>query len=84
MGLVVLQHVGCSWSRGQTHVPCIGRQILNHWSTRKIPMFGQLNEWILGEVLLSMRRQSVKGANNYINDIYTAHFPLYGGQHLMS
>ena len=47
-------------------------------------MFGQLNEWILGEVLLSMRRQSVKGANNQINDIYTAHFPLYGGQHLRS
>ena len=24
-------------TRDQTHVPCIGRQILNHWSTREVP-----------------------------------------------
>ena len=29
MGLVALWHVGSSWTRAQTHVPCIGRQILN-------------------------------------------------------
>ena len=23
-------------TRDQTHVPCIGRQILNHWTTREI------------------------------------------------
>ena len=28
--LVVTQHVGSSWTRDQTHVLCIGRQILNH------------------------------------------------------
>ena len=32
-GLVIPQHMGFSWSRDQTCVPCIGRQILNHWST---------------------------------------------------
>ena len=26
-----------SWTRDQTHVPCIGRWILNHWTTREIP-----------------------------------------------
>ena len=28
MGLVALWHVGSSWTRARTHVPCIGRQIL--------------------------------------------------------
>ena len=32
-GLVALWHD--SWTRDQTHVPCIGRQIPNHWTTRK-------------------------------------------------
>ena len=28
-------HVGSSWPRDRTHVPCIGSQILNHWTTRE-------------------------------------------------
>ena len=28
--------MGSSWIRGQTHVPCFGRQILNHWTTREV------------------------------------------------
>ena len=36
MGLVALQHVGSSWTRAQTHAPCIGRQILNHGATREV------------------------------------------------
>ena len=38
MGLVAPQHVGSSQTRDQTHVPCIGRQILNHCTTREIPL----------------------------------------------
>ena len=30
MGLVALQHVGSSWTRARTCVPCIGRQIPRH------------------------------------------------------
>ena len=33
MGLVAGWHVESSWTRGRTHVPCIGRRILNHWTT---------------------------------------------------
>ena len=29
--------MGSSWTRDQTQVPCIGRQILNHWTTREAP-----------------------------------------------
>ena len=25
-----------SWTRDQTHVPCIGRHICNHWTTRQV------------------------------------------------
>ena len=35
-GFVVLQHVGSSQTRDQTGVPSIGRQILNHWTTREV------------------------------------------------
>ena len=28
------QHVGSSWTRDQTRVPCIGRQVLNYWTTK--------------------------------------------------
>ena len=34
-GLVALQHVGSSQTRARTHVPYIGRQILNHCTTRE-------------------------------------------------
>ena len=33
---VVLLHVESPWSRDRTHVPCIDRQILNHWTTREV------------------------------------------------
>ena len=29
--------MGSSWTRAQTHVPCTGRQILNHCATREVP-----------------------------------------------
>ena len=34
-GLVAPQHVGSSQTREQTSVPCIGRWILNHWTSRE-------------------------------------------------
>ena len=36
MGLVAPQHVGSSQTRARTHVPCIGRWILNHCATREV------------------------------------------------
>ena len=26
-------------TRDQIHIPCIGRQIINHWTTREVPSF---------------------------------------------
>ena len=31
-------HVGSCWTRDQTRVRCIGRRILNHWTTREVPI----------------------------------------------
>ena len=36
IGLAALWHVGSSQIRYQTRVPYIGRQILNHWTSREI------------------------------------------------
>ena len=36
-GPVAPQHVGSSQTRARTHVPCIGRQTLNHCATREVP-----------------------------------------------
>ena len=34
-GLVALRRVGSSRTRDRTHVPCIGRRILNPWTTKE-------------------------------------------------
>ena len=36
-GLVAPRHVGSSRTRARTCVPCTGRQILNHCTTREVP-----------------------------------------------
>ena len=36
-GLVAPRHVGSSRTRARTRVPCIGRRILNHCTTREAP-----------------------------------------------
>ena len=42
-----------SWTRDQTHVPCIGRQIVNHQATREVQyIFSFLLEIYLGVELL--------------------------------
>ena len=38
-GPAALRHVGSSQTRARTHVPCIGRQIVNHCATREVLSF---------------------------------------------
>ena len=42
MGLVAPRHVGSSWTRAQTHVPCISRRTPNHCATREVLLFFSL------------------------------------------
>ena len=55
MGLVTPRHVEALWTRVLTYVPCIGRRILNHWTTREVLHVGtdsiiclcQYDLWVL-------------------------------------
>ena len=42
-GLVAPRHVGSSRTRARTHVPCIGRRILNHCTTPEDTRFSAVN-----------------------------------------
>ena len=45
-GLADPWHVASSQTRDRTHVPCTGRWILNHWTTREVPSVNQTREHI--------------------------------------
>jgi len=49
MGLVAPPHVGSSQTRDGTYVPCIGRWILNHWTTREVQHWLYLNKGFTAE-----------------------------------
>ena len=38
-GFGVLLRVGSSQSRDEARVPCICKQVLNHWETKELPIF---------------------------------------------
>ena len=50
-GLSWSEACGSSRTRAQVHVPCTGRQILNHWATREVLYI--LFKFLLGFVSLS-------------------------------
>ena len=54
MGLVAPRHAGSSWTRDWTHHPCIGRQILNHRTTRKVLTHNVFSLSFPCEILLSV------------------------------
>ena len=49
-GLVALKHVEYSRTRDRTYVPCTGRQILNHWATREVPLHSILSNHYLMDI----------------------------------
>ena len=51
------QHVvGSSWTRDRTRVLCIGRRILNHWTTREVPrLFFQLYKSVTAALSLELK-----------------------------
>ena len=56
----VLRHVESSWTRGQIHAPCIGRQILYHWATRE----AFLCVFVLCVVIIQQRHNSFVSDQN--------------------
>ena len=45
------RHVGSSWTRDPIRVPYIGRQILNHWTTREVLFSFLLEIYLLVDLL---------------------------------
>ena len=61
-----------SRARDQTHIPCVGRRILNHWATREVPLcashlsFSFLSQsWVNSASVLSSRCSSAKIIHMY-------------------
>ena len=55
-GLATLWHAGSSCTRDQIHIPYIGRQVLNHWTTREVPSFPILKMTGISESLRGSSR----------------------------
>ena len=75
MGLAAPQHVGSSRTRAQTYVPCIGRQILNHCTTREAPqkVFDKEIEKIMNNQTelknkITKVKNTLEGINSRINE----------------
>ena len=69
-GLVAPWHVGSPWTRAQTRVPCIGRQILNHCATREVPILA----FIIAFFFTFLRSLFLHSASNYC--LVSFHFTL--------
>ena len=70
MGLVAPRHlriVGSSQTRDRTHVPCIGRRILNHWATREVPFPPFLKDEICS-LLFKSRLYIDSNSFNFLED----------------
>ena len=63
-GLAAQTHVESSWSRGQTHVACIGKWILSHWTTREIQKMTKWRPWEVREQALRMPGKSIAHRGN--------------------
>ena len=71
---------GSSWPRDQTHVSCIGRQILCHWATREVhSVRKQMFLCILNVFLLSVTGYSLglRNRNMVTIHMYTVSCLLY-------
>ena len=58
-GLVVPWHVGSFRTKARSHVPCIGRWILNHWATREVPGYS-FQQMVLGKQDMHMQENEVR------------------------
>ena len=63
-GLVALRHVGFSWTRARTRVPCIGRQILNHCATREAQVQFFQQEYFIGDAAVNLLLHHSREAYN--------------------
>ena len=63
--------MGSSWTRDWIGVPCIGRQILNYWTTREVPpcLFNLYAEYIMRNAGLEETQAGIKIARRNVSSI---------------
>ena len=57
-GLVAPRHVGTSQTRARTRVPCVGRQTLNHCTTREAPRYHFLSCLLRRKISMNIKVES--------------------------
>ena len=77
MGLAASLHVGSSWTRARTHVPCIGRWILNHCATREVP-------YVLFKIFLGIQFNQLLTGGRGSAEFWQAHMHLHQSPLLFS
>ena len=74
-GLAAARHVGSSWTRDQTSVPCVARQTLNHWITREaqIHFFKRIFSFFISPTFtkMSFKRNMLRLYSRYRSGIIT-------------
>ena len=62
VALVALQQMESSQTRDRTWIPCIGRRILNHWTTREVLVSGVFCYlWLPLEIEVGTEHLSIDG-----------------------
>ena len=76
MGLVAPWHAGSSWTRDWIHHSYIGRQILNHWTTKEVLTHNLFSLSLPCEILLSVwgvvagRDEEIKNKRSYAGMVF--------------
>ena len=65
------------WTRDRTHVSCIGREILNHWTTREV-LLAIFNQTILSQNYKEVSFKLLVLSNNKKSDMKSVAFPITG------
>ena len=64
-GLSSSMACGSSWTRNQTFVPCIVRQIVNHWTTREVPLLKKM----IKPLHQNFKNKNMKITHNFSTEI---------------
>ena len=57
--LSCLKHAKSFQTRDRTYIPCVGRQILNHWTTREVQFYSTFDRFLQPPKLMPLNSASI-------------------------
>ena len=57
--LSCLRHAKSFQTRDRTYIPCVGRQILNHWTTREVQFYSTFDRFLQPPKLMPLNSASI-------------------------